>query len=95
MPDLRPGNLTTVATDYSQFSNSLAQMIEEELDDLLDLDGLPPLPKTSTDTEVRARRRFIIAIARGVVRHLHENPDAFVVTVSGSTHQVTINADQV
>lgn len=94
MPDLRPGNLTLAPTDYSQFADSMAEMIEEELDLLLDLDGLPPLPKSSTDREVRDRRRFMIAIARGVVRHLVENNDAFVITHLGDTIHPDINSEQ-
>ncbi|WP_289152817.1 hypothetical protein [uncultured Salipiger sp.] len=94
MPNLRPGNLTDVPADETQFTGSLADTIEQELDALLALDGLPQLPSDPTDSEVRARRRFLIAIARGVVRHLHENPEAFVVTLSGGDHQVAINAEQ-
>ena len=99
MPDLRPGNLKdSDHEDYGEFEGSLAQTIEEELDQLLELDGLPTLPAPPShdvsDREVRDRRRFIIAIARGVVRHLAENPDAIVVTFDGSDHHVTINADQ-
>ena len=94
MPDLRPGNLTGDVDDFGEFFGSMAHAIEEELDDLLDLDGLPQLPKTATDAEVRARRRFIIAIARGVVRHLVENSDAFVVTQTGSSFEVSIQSEQ-
>jgi hypothetical protein len=94
MPDLRPGNLTAAPTDYSEFANSLAQTIEDELDTLLALDGMPILKDDAIDREVRDRRRFVIAIARGVVRHLSENPDAFVVTFDGTDFQVAINAEQ-
>ena len=48
MPDLRPGNLIDPdVEDYDAFDNSLAQAIEDELDDLLGLDGLPLLPKNT------------------------------------------------
>ncbi|WP_116132697.1 hypothetical protein [Tropicimonas sp. IMCC34043] len=94
MAHLRPGNLTITPNDMSQFANSMADLIEEELNALLALDGLPQLPGDANDREVRDRRRFMIAIARGVVRHLAENPDAFVVSYDGTNHHVTINADQ-
>jgi len=71
----------------------MAELIEQELNALLNADSLPALPEDD-EQELRARRRFIAAIARGVVRHLAENPDAFVVTLDGTDHRVTINADQ-
>jgi hypothetical protein len=30
-----------------------------------------------TDHDVRSRRRLFVAIARGMVKHLKDNPDAF------------------
>ena len=35
MPDLRPGNLTEALTDYTEFADSMAETIEQELDDQL------------------------------------------------------------
>lgn len=94
MPDLRPGNLTEELGDMSEFDNSMAAAIEEELNILLGMDELPLLTSDPNDGEVRARRRFVIAIARGVVRHLRDNADAFVVTVEDGTHETEIRADQ-
>ncbi len=95
MAVLRPGNLTAAAEDFSGFhSGSMAKMMEQELDALLALDGLPPVPKDEADREVRARRRFMIAIARGVVRHLVERQDAFVIVHEPARHDVTISAEQ-
>lgn len=95
MPDaLLPGNLTATANDFSEFTDSMADMMEQELDDLLALDGLPPLPKNSDDREVRDRRRFMIAIARGVVRHLVERNEAFEIVHDGDTIHPTINSEQ-
>ena len=63
--------------DYSGFADSMAQTMEKELDDLLDMDGLPALKKAKSDAEVRALRALLVAIARGVVIHLRRNADAF------------------
>jgi hypothetical protein len=82
--NLIPGDLTSIANDYSAFDESMAKKIEEELDRLLELDGLPPLPKDEDDREVRDRRRFIIAIARGVVLHLAERNQAFEIELTGA-----------
>jgi hypothetical protein len=79
---LRPGDLTTNAVDYTEFADSMAETIESELDRLLGLDGLPALPKTASDREVRDRRRLFIAIARGVVLHLVARSDAIDVTLT-------------
>ncbi|MFV2054104.1 hypothetical protein [Aliiroseovarius sp. YM-037] len=91
---LRPGNLNIVPTDFSEFANSMAEAMEEELDDLLALDGLPPLVKDATDRGVRDRRRFMIAIARGVVRHLVERHEAFDIRHDGDTIYPDIDAEQ-
>ncbi len=94
MANLKPGNLTSTQGDMSEFNGSMAADIEEELNLLLDLDDLPRLTSDPADGEVRARRRFMIAVARGVVRHLKNNPDAFHVTFDGTDHETEIRADQ-
>jgi hypothetical protein len=77
--------------DYSGFANSMAEKIEDELDTLLAMDGLPALKHSASDAEVRDRRRLFVAIARGVVIHLRENEDAFTVPHTGaSTLEVNI-----
>ena len=43
-------------------------------------DGLPPLSMDASDQSVRDRRRLFVAIARGVVKHLADNPGAFAIT---------------
>lgn len=95
MPDtFRPGTLSIVPTDFTGFANSMAEMMEEELDALLALDGLPPVLKDPDNREVRDRRRFMIAIARGVVRHLAERSEAIHVTHDGDTRYATIDTEQ-
>ncbi|MGE5102275.1 MAG: hypothetical protein ACM3SX_20000 [Deltaproteobacteria bacterium] len=80
---LKPGNLTA-SSDINDpaFLNSMASEIESELSALMTNDGLPPLSMDLADRSVRDRRRLFVAIARGVVRHLAENPDAFVLTTN-------------
>ena len=96
MPDtFRPGNLNTNPTDFSAFYNSMSDAMEQELDTHLALDGLPPISKDETNREVRDRRRFMIAIARGVVRHLAERSEAIRVTHDGDTVYAQIDTDQI
>ncbi len=76
-----PGN----ATDYTQFVNSMAAEIENQLDALMTNDGLPQLSTDVNDQTVRDRRRLFVAIARGVVLHLVANKDAFVITTNSGT----------
>ena len=93
IPGLRPGRLTDAPADFDGFAGSMAEMIEEELNQLLALDGLPPLPDDADDREVRERRRFFIAISRGIVRHLVARNDAFVIDLGllGSVSPTIIN----
>jgi hypothetical protein len=63
---LKPGSL-------SSFSGSMAEDIEHELDILMQAAGSPPLNTDASDQSVRDRRRFLVAIARGVVKHIQDN----------------------
>jgi hypothetical protein len=63
---LKPGTL-------NDFDHSMAADIEFELDALMRADGAPALNTDASDITVRDRRRFLVAIARGVVKHLHEH----------------------
>jgi hypothetical protein len=85
---LKPGHFRTrepdeTNFDYAGFANSMAEKMEEEMDILLDMDGLPALKDSPSDAEVRDRRRLFVAIARGVVIHLRENEDAITVPHTG------------
>lgn len=75
---IKPGNLGSRNDPLpvpAAFANSMAAAIEAELNALLAADGLPQLDIDNTP-ESRDRRRLFAAIARGVVRHLHDNLDA-------------------
>jgi hypothetical protein len=98
VPDqLKPGHFVprpagVSAYDYDGWENSMAQEMEEALDDLLGVDGLPGLKQGGSDAEVRDRRRFFVAIARGVVLHLRKNEEAFRVPHTGAD-PLSVNID--
>jgi hypothetical protein len=82
-----------------QFTGSMAAAIEAQLNDML----TEKLPGEDTQ-EARDRRRFFAAVARGVIKHLLDNPDALqvVFTAVPAPHviadfkaQVQVNADDV
>ena len=68
---IKPGSL-------SDFDNSMAAAIEMQLHDMLLDDNLPGLLFDGTP-ETRDRRRFFVAIARGVVGHLRDNQASIVI----------------
>ena len=72
---IKPGNFSSNQTNYTAFYNSMAEEIETQLNDLLTLDGLPPLLADESNREVRDRRRLFVAIARAVVKHLDDRKD--------------------
>ena len=61
---IRPGTLST-------FNGSMAHAIEIELNTLLAVAGMSPLPTGAPERDVH--RRMLVAIARGVVAHLKAN----------------------
>ena len=81
---LKPGSL-------GSFGGSMAEAIEKQLDTLMQLDGAPPMNKDASDQSVRDRRRFLVAIARGVVEHLEANKGAIkVFCKDNQTKPVTV-----
>lgn len=73
------------------FTESMAREIEDALNEVFVQSGLQPLPPPADTPEVRDRRRFFIAIARGVIRHLEKNENAFRITVNvGDTFPATL-----
>jgi hypothetical protein len=75
---IHPGQL-------SEFDDSMAAAIEEELNALLGDDELPQLLMDDNNREVRERRRFFLAIARGVVRHLRDHQTSIDILLPGGT----------
>jgi hypothetical protein len=81
---LKPGSL-------SQFDNSMAAEIENELNTMMITDGLPPMIMDASEQTVRDRRRLFVAIARGVVRHLQDRKAAIqVFCEDNETKPVTV-----
>lgn len=78
----------------NDFGDSMAREIEIALDEARAEMGLPPLPTPphpndfgAVETVERNHRRVLfIAIARGVLRHLQKNPEAFDITVKVAQH---------
>ena len=88
---LIPGAFSNDQTDYSAFANSMAHVIENELNALMTLDGLPALETDPDDPSVRDRRRLFVAIARGVVRYIRDNKDSIdILRSDGTTVQPTL-----
>jgi len=76
---LKPGNMNP-----DDLVGSMADTIDREFDQLLRNDGLPGLSFDMSERMVRDRRRMFVAIARGVVKHLVDNADAFSIGVPPS-----------
>jgi hypothetical protein len=67
-----------------EFAGSMANAIEIELANLV---GLPSGDPTT-------RRKLLVAISRGVIKHLSENQEAFVIKVTVQNHPtVTTHPD--
>jgi hypothetical protein len=65
-------------SDPIDFAGSMAEAIEVELNHLLTYDGKDALPADDSDA-ARDRRRFLAAIARGMLAHLKAHPEALQV----------------
>jgi hypothetical protein len=77
--------------DPGSFADSMAEAIEAELNKLLSADGMQPLPGDDSPA-TRDRRRFIAAIARGVILHLQAHPEAFPVVFTAVPSPLPISA---
>ena len=89
---IKPGSFKLPANeDYLGYADSMAEEIEKQLNDLLELDGLPSLPVDASDREVRDRRRLFVAIARAVVKHLNDNRTAIDIDVPLNGGTVTVH----
>jgi hypothetical protein len=75
--------------DNTLTAGSMSALIEKALEDLVAL---------GADENPLGRRKLALAIARGVIKHLHDNAGAIHVTVPntgapGSTHQQSPTID--
>jgi hypothetical protein len=79
---LRPGGMGlkdpggTNGPKPGDFVNSMAEAMENALNQLLAKEPMDKLPVDNNSDESRNRRRLFVAIAQGVVRHLHDHQDA-------------------
>jgi hypothetical protein len=64
---------------FSAGENSMGAAIERQLNHLL----TQPLPTGDSD-EAKDRRRMFAAIARGVIEHLVNNPDALKIEITSA-----------
>ena len=85
---LDPGNMqkppdpaTQIPTD---FESTMASAIENALVALLQQDGMRTFAVDTNSKDARDRRRFLIAVAQGVIRHLVDNAGAFQVSGTDS-----------
>lgn len=79
----------------SEFAGSMAQAMEQALNELLDQEEGRETVSTENTSETRDRRIMFVAIARGILRHLNDNQAAFDVTRNDGTtplseHRVVI-----
>lgn len=76
------------AGSLASFAGSMAEAIEQALDQTLLEAGLPPMPDplTADANELRSRRILFLAIARGVINYLRQNEDAFQLHFDSGGH---------
>ena len=86
---LDPGNMRQPADLGHQipadFERTMASAIENAFRALLDQDGMRTFAVDTNSNDARDRRRLLVAIAQGVVRHLVDNAGAFQVTGTDSS----------
>ena len=99
---LKPGGMGQAGTDLgtmpSAFAGSMAEAMEAAFDQLLGLYGMKTFARQTNANDARDRRRLLVAVAQGVVRHLVDHPGALQVSFVdefGKTivANVTINFD--
>jgi hypothetical protein len=63
-----------------EFASSMAEAIENALWTLLQADKMNTFEVNTDSNEARDRRRILVAIAQGVIRHLVDNAGALTFT---------------
>jgi len=86
---LRPGGMGTAGDQPDRmpadFAGSMAMAIEDALNEILQQDNIQGFAQNTNASDARDRRRLLVAIAQGVVRHLAHHAGAFQVSfVDGS-----------
>jgi hypothetical protein len=79
MAAIKPGAMGSGAdpnTKPPEFAGSMAEAIENALNDSLSDDGMKTFAVSTNTQEARDRRRIFVAIAIGVVKYLKDNTDA-------------------
>ncbi len=82
MANIKPGGMGSNSdpnTKPAEFANSMAESMEDALNELLAGEN-PPMKTFKVDTnsrDARDRRRMFVAIALGTMRYLQKNMDAF------------------
>ena len=81
----------TAGSADDDFADSMAQAIEDAfLSEWPKVNpDLPAPPNASSEEPLKSMRLFFAAVAQGVLRHLHENPDAFHVRVDNGGVDLT------
>lgn len=79
MSAIKPGGMGSKADPNvvpPEFTNSMAEAMENAFNDLLASDGMKTFTVTNNTQESRDRRRLFVAIALGMMRYLSNNSDA-------------------
>jgi hypothetical protein len=79
MAAIKPGAMGSNAdpnTKPPEFAGSMAEAMENALNDALSGDGMKTFVVSTNTQEARDRRRMFVAIAVGVVAYLKHNTDA-------------------
>jgi hypothetical protein len=79
MPAIKPGAMGSKldAATPAEFAGSVAEAMENALNDALSVDGIKTFAVNTNAQDARDRRRMFVAIAEGLVKYLKHNTDAF------------------
>src|SRR5262249_45622270 len=79
MAKIKPGGMgdRKAAGKPPEFAGSMAEAIEDALNELLKHDTMKTFEVNTNSPEARDRRRLFVAIALGMMRYLKKNMDGF------------------
>jgi hypothetical protein len=69
------GNKAGPNTKPPEFAGSMAEAMENALNDALSVDGIKPFVVNTNSQDARDRRRMFVAMAVGMVEYLKHNTD--------------------